>query len=98
MYAYYLEDEDLEYIELVIANGEPFILEGNAGQTERKRDKKAEEKKKEQQEQKGIDVTSIAEAHKDKKGRWITLYDYNSCKFISNNQSGRTYECSHCNK
>ena len=46
MYAYYLEDEDLEYIELVIANGEPFILEGNAGQTERKEIRKPKRRRK----------------------------------------------------
>lgn len=74
VYIYYLEEEDVDDIELVLANGKPFILnDGNSRIAEKKRDKKHKE------ETKGIDVTGSIKKGKDnikKEGkksseRWI---------------------------
>ena len=57
IYVYYLEDEYLDDIELVLASGGPFTLSDGNSNTERKRDKKKRDKKEEKLDQKGIDVT-----------------------------------------
>lgn len=45
VYTYYLEDEDLDEIELVLANGEFFTLnEGNSTAKDKKRDNKLKDK------------------------------------------------------
>lgn len=81
VYSYYLEEEDLYDIQLVLANGQSFVLNKcNYTIPERKRDKKAEEKK---EEKTSIEVTEIVTNHKDNT-RWITLdsTQYKLCKFI----------------
>ena len=46
IYKYFLKDRDLEEIQLVLANGEFFLLDrDNSKSTDKKRDKKTEQKK-----------------------------------------------------
>ena len=54
MYVYYLEEGDLDDINLMLASGEPFTLsDDNSNLEKKKRFKKHMDK----EEQKGIDVT-----------------------------------------
>ena len=95
MYAYYLEEEDIDDIELVLANGEPFILnDGNSRIAEKKRDKKHKDK----EEVKGMNVTAKIDKKKTKTATFTIIKDpmYSACLFKSVGGSTYEYTCSHC--
>ena len=85
----------------MLETGESFVLFRGVDSilSGRKRDKKAQ-KKEDNKEATGIDVTSLAKQHKNKKGRWLTidLETTKECKFVSNDKAGRSYSCFHCSK
>ena len=67
VYKYYLKDWEVNDIELVLANGEPFTLDRVdiiSNNVEKKRDAKQKQKSEKKEETKGIDVSNNVEKGK----------------------------------